>query len=442
MSLRLTAILTALWISLPAQAERADRPNVIVIMADDIGAEGLACYGSTIYTTPHLDRMAAEGLRFENAYATPLCTPTRVMIMSGLYPPRTGFRALIGKGEGVRMPASIRTFGHDFRAAGYATAVTGKWQLGKFDEFPDQPVEHGFDEYCMWTWVYGDQKSSRYYKPQIYHNSKVINGGERDFGPDYFHDFALDFIDRKKNEPFFLYYPMALVHSPLVHPPKLEKLARTNFRDDLDKQTIAFGHMITYMDHVVGSLLKRLKKHGLDKNTLVLLTGDNGTHKNITSHLPGLKLKGGKGTMTEAGSRVPLLAWWPDTIRPGVRDEFFCLVDVLPTVTSLAGIRLNRKVDGLNLAHHLTGGPGKNREHVLINYGRGYFVRDKRFRLNQDGKLYDIPVTSNVARYSEQVTTDLEHQGHRRRLQTLLDNFMAIENEYATDKVQPLNNKQ
>ncbi len=442
MSLRLTAILTALWIILPAQAERADRPNVIVIMADDIGAEGLACYGSTIYTTPHLDRMAAEGLRFENAYATPLCTPTRVMIMSGLYPPRTGFRALIGKGEGVRMPASIRTFGHDFRAAGYATAVTGKWQLGKFDEFPDQPVEHGFDEYCMWTWVYGDQKSSRYYKPQIYHNSKVINGGERDFGPDYFHDFALDFIDRKKNEPFFLYYPMALVHSPFVHPPKLEKLARTNFRDDLDKQTIAFGHMITYMDHVVGSLLKRLKKHGLDKNTLVLLTGDNGTHKNITSHLPGLKLKGGKGTMTEAGSRVPLLAWWPGTIRPGVRDEFFCLVDVLPTVTSLAGIRLNRKVDGLNLAHHLTGGPGKNREHVLINYGRGYFVRDKRFRLNQDGKLYDIPVTSNVARYSEQVTTDLEHQGHRRRLQTLLDNFMAIENEYATDKVQPLNNKQ
>ena len=219
MSLRLTAILTALWISLPAQAERADRPNVIVIMADDIGAEGLACYGSTIYTTPHLDRMAAEGLRFENAYTTPLCTPTRVMIMSGLYPPRTGFRALIGKGKGVRMPASIRTFGHDFRAAGYATAVTGKWQLGKFDEFPDQPVEHGFDEYCMWTWVYGDQKSSRYYKPQIYHNRKVINGGERDFGPDYFHDFALDFIDRKKTSPSFSTTPWrSSIHRSCIRP--------------------------------------------------------------------------------------------------------------------------------------------------------------------------------------------------------------------------------
>ena len=413
----------------------ADKPNVMVIMADDIGAEGLGCYGSSIYTTPPLDRMAKEGARFDNAYATPLCTPTRVMMMSGLYPQRTGFRALIGKGEGVRMPASIRTFGHDFRDAGYATAVTGKWQLGKFDEFPDQPVEHGFDEYCMWTWVYGGKKSSRYYGPQIYRDGKVIRGGENDFGPDYFHDFALDFIDRKKGEPFFLYYPMALVHSPFIHPPKLERKSRSKYTDDLDKQTIAFGHMITYMDHIVGSLLKRLGKHGLEKNTLVLFTGDNGTHKSITSQLPGLKFKGGKGSMTEAGSRVPLLAWWPGAIRPGVRDEFFCLVDVLPTIHALAGIELKRKVDGLNLAHNFIGGPGADRESVLINYGKGYFVRGKRFRLNQDGKLYDIPVTSDVTRYSEKVTTDPKHAPHRKRLQVLLDDFMAIENEYAADKV-------
>ena len=142
--------------------------------------------------------------------------------------------------------------------AGYATAVTGKWQLGKFDEFPDQPVEHGFDEYCMWTWVYGDQKSSRYYKPQIYHNSKVINGGERDFGPDYFHDFALDFIDRKKRALLSL-LPHGARPFPVRASAQTGETGPTNFRDDLDKQTIAFGHMITYMDHVVGSLLNRLK---------------------------------------------------------------------------------------------------------------------------------------------------------------------------------------
>lgn len=402
-------------------------------MADDIGAEGLACYGSTIYTTPHLDRMADEGARFNNAYATPLCTPTRVMIMSGLYPPRTGFRSLIGKDKGVRMPASIRTFGHDFRDAGYATAITGKWQLGKFDEFPNQPIEHGFDEYCMWTWVHAGKKSSRYYAPQIYSKGEITNGEKDEFGPDYFHKFALDFIDRKKNESFLLYYPMALVHSPFIHPPKLKKLAYSKYTKDLDKQTMAFGHMITYMDYIVGSILKRLKKHGIDKNTLVLFTGDNGTHKSITSHLPGLKLKGGKGSMTEAGSRVPLLAWWPGTIQPGIRDDFFCLVDVLPSIHALAGLELTRKVDGLNLSHNLTGTKGKGREHLLINFGKGYFVRDERFRLNQDGKLYDIPITSDHERYSEKVTTDPRHDAHRKRLQKLLEEFMAIENEYAEE---------
>ena len=408
----------------------AAKQNVIVIMADDIGAEGLGCYGSEIYTTPNLDRMAREGARFNNAYATPLCTPTRVMIMSGLYPPRTGFKALISKSAGVRMPADIRTFGHDFRAAGYRTAIAGKWQLGKFHEYPEQPVEHGFEEYCMWTWFYKGKKSSRYYEPQVYRNGKVFDRSEEDFGPDEYCDFLLDFIDNNKEQPFFIYYPMALVHSPFIHPPALEKHARSNYTDDLDKQTVAFGHMITYMDHLIGKILTRLRKHDIDKNTLVLFTGDNGTHKNITSKIAGMDLKGGKGSMTEAGSRVPLLAWQPGTVRPAVRDEFFCLVDVLPTITSWAGIRLDRKLDGMDLSHLLTGKQGEKRKHVLINYGRGYFVRDKRFRLNQDGRLYDIPVSSDKARYSEKVTTDPRHDQRRQQLQTLLDGFMAIESEY------------
>jgi arylsulfatase A len=234
---------------------------------------------------------------------------------------------------------------------------------------------------------------------------------------------------------------MALVHSPFVHPPKLEKLARSKFTDDLDKKTVAFGHMITYMDHIVGSILARLKKHDLDQNTLVLFTGDNGTHKNITSRLSELKLKGGKGSMTEAGSRVPLLARWPGTIPPGAREEFFCLVDVLPTIASLADIRLTQPVDGLDLSHNLLGKNGKDRKRVLINYGRGYFVREKRFRLNQDGKLYDIPVASDATRYSEKATTDPKHDAHRHRLQALLNQFMAIKNEYGTDKPTDHQNK-
>lgn len=415
---------------IPSAAFGASKPNVIVIMADDIGAEGLGCYGSTIYTSPNLDRMAKEGARFNNAYATPLCTPTRVMIMSGLYPPRTGFRALIGKGKGVRMPANIRTFGHDFRDAGYATAIAGKWQLGKFDEVPNQPVEHGFDEYCMWAWIYESKKTSRYYSPVIYRDGKMTTGDADDFGPDDYNDFVLDFIDRKKDKPFFIYYPMALVHSPFIHPPELDKLARSKFTDDLDKQTVAFGHMITYMDFLIGKIIKRLKKHGLDQNTLVIFTGDNGTGRPITSKLPGMNLKGGKGTMTEAGARVPFIAWWPKTIQPSVRDEFFCLVDVLPSISAVSGIQLNRKVDGMDLSHTLLGTKGKNREHVLINYGKGYFIRETRFRLNQNGKFYDIPVTSDKERYSETLIESSDYDSDRKRLQSLLDDFMAIQTEY------------
>lgn len=425
-------LLTTILFSIVPVLQGAEirKPNVIVIMADDIGAEGLGCYGSTIYTTPNLDRMASEGIRFSNAYATPLCTPTRVMIMSGLYPNRTGYRALIGKGEGIRLVSKVRTFAHDFRDAGYATAIAGKWQLGKFDEYPNQPVEHGFDEYCMWTWVYNGKKSSRYYSPQIYRDGKITNGDAADFGPDDYRDFILDFIERKKGGPFLVYFPMALVHSPFINPPELKKRAESKFTGDLDRQTRAFGHMITYMDQVVGDILAKLREHGLDENTLVLFTGDNGTHKNITSELSGVSIKGGKGSMTEAGSRVPLLARWPGRLKPAVRDEFFCLVDVLPTIHSIAGIDLNRRVDGMDLSHLLLGGQGTNRPHILINFGRGYFVREKRFRLNQTGKLYDIPVSSDVTRYSETVSTNEAHHADRIRLQKILDDFMAIKPEY------------
>jgi arylsulfatase A len=427
--LTLLFALCPLTAPLAAQVVAPSKPNVIVIMADDLGAEGLACYGSTIYTTPHLDQMAKEGVKFQNAYTSPLCTPTRVMLMSGLYPNRTGFQGLISKDEDVRLPSEIKTFGHYFREAGYRTAIAGKWQLGQFDQFPDQPVEHGFDKYCMWTWQFAGKKSSRYYAPQIYRDGKLFDGKGSDFGPDFYSQFLLDFIDEHKSQPFFIYYPMALVHSPFIHPPGLDELAQSRFSNDLDKKTREFGHMITYMDEIVGKFMKKLKEHGLEKNTLVLFTGDNGTGREITSKLAGMDLKGGKGTMTEAGSRVPMLAWWPETIKPGVREQLFCLADVLPTITSVAGIPRSRQHDGMDLSHVLLGKEGKDREQVFINHGRGYFVREKRFRLNEDGKMYDIPIASDKERYSETVTTDPAHEADRLRLQAALDQFRAIKSE-------------
>ena len=432
---RMALILLALC---PTFILAAENPNIIVIMADDLGAEGLNCYGSTIYTTPHLDKMAAEGVRFNNAYASPLCTPTRVMIMSGLYPNRTGYTALMGKGAGVRMPAAIQTFGHDFKTAGYKTAIAGKWQLGKFDEHPKQPVEHGFDEYCMWTWFYGGKKHSRFYKPVYYTDGKLHLGTEKDFGPDIYSQFVLDFIDRNKDEPFCIYYPMALVHSPFIHPPRLEHLARAKFADDIDKKTQAFGHMITYMDDIVGQIRTKLEELGLAKNTLILFTADNGTHKAITSQLPGMKLKGGKGSMIETGTRVPFIAWWPGRIKPAVNEDFLCLVDVLPTICSIANIDLKRKVDGMDLSHSLLGAEGIGRDHIFMAYKGGqFFARDRKFRLNLGGKkeseetLFHIPVSSDKERYRESVSTHPDHQADRKRLKKHLDQYMALTDEYS-----------
>jgi arylsulfatase A len=220
---------------------------------------------------------------------------------------------------------------------------------------------------------------------------------------------------------------MVLVHSPFDEPPpRLNKLAEQKYNGAMGKKEITFGHMLTYADDIVGRIMDRLKANGLEKNTLVLFCGDNGMNHSLLSQLPSMKLQGGKGSLTEAGCRVPFMAWWPETIKPSVHQEFFCLVDVLPTICSIAGIKLTAPVDGMDLSHNLLGGEGEDQEYVYMAFKNGFYVRDKRFRLNEDGKLYDIPVTSDRERYSEKITSSPEHEVDRKRLQPLLDKFTAI----------------
>ncbi|MDX1315210.1 MAG: sulfatase-like hydrolase/transferase, partial [Eudoraea sp.] len=147
--------------------------------------------------------------------------------------------------------------------------------------------------------------------------------------------------------------------------------------------------------------------------------------KNIISRLPGLEIQGGKGTMTEAGCRVPLLVRWPGTITPGESEDFFCLVDVLPTLASITGIELSAEVDGLDLSHYFLGKEGQDREYIFMSFKKYFYVRDKRFRLDEAGNLYDIPVTSDIERYSENIVKSSEYQSERAQLQTLLDEFMS-----------------
>ena len=431
--MRITALFCLLLATSFAMAE--DRPpNILLIMADDLGADCLPVYGNTIYSTPHLDRLAGEGAVFENAYATPVCSPTRSMIMTGLYPNRTGILERMDspadrKNHNNRLPAHIKTFGHLFKEAGYATAIAGKWHLGHFQRYPDQPTSHGFDEHCLWVQFWDDKKRSRYYAPCNWENSQYVEHSKEVFGPDYYCDFLIDFMERNREQPFLAYFPMNLIHGPLITPPGDQTAAEIPFPENLGKNERLNGRMVHYMDGLVGRLLQTLEDLELSEETIVIFTGDNGTSPNLVSPLGDFHLRGAKRTMNEAGTRVPFLAKWPGRIPPGERDALFCLADILPTLASFADIPLTHDVDGLDLSHSFYDLPGEDREFIAMAFeGDCYFVRDKRFRLHEDGRLYDAPLTDIESRYHfEPMTSSEPVANDRARLLRHLEEFMAIQ---------------
>ncbi len=407
----------------------AGEPNFVLIMADDLGAEMLGVYGSTVFTTPRLDEMAEQGARFENAFATPVCTPTRAMILTGFLPNRTGFLERLDSPldpeDRNRLPVHLTTIAQALRSAGYATAIAGKWHLGNFQVYPDQPTSHGFDEHCLWVQYWDEQRRSRYFAPHNWEGGEYVVHGEDIYGPDYYADFLLDFIERNQDQPFFAYYPMNLIHGPLVPPPDLEGLATTKYPEDLGGNERIAGHMVTYMDAIVGRFLDKIDELGLADRTLIAFTGDNGTAGNLEARLGELRIEGGKRTMNEAGTRVPFIARWLGTIPPGTRIEFLSLMDVMPTFCSIAGVELDTAVDGMDQSHALFGRPGTDREYFPMAFeGDLFFVRDRRFRLHEDGRMYDVPTSSDASRYSMDSLVDSseypdDHSRLSRRLEAL-----------------------
>ena len=225
-----------------------DKPNIVLIMADDLGYECLGCYGGKSYRTPVLDKLAATGMRFEHCYSQPLCTPSRVKIMTGQY----NFRNYVN--FGVLNPKQ-KTFAHLLRNCGYATCVVGKWQLyGSVDQSAEVrgtgslPQQAGFDEHCLWQIT---ERGSRYKDPIMVQNSKTLDGLEGRYGPDVSCDYALNFIERHKTGPFLLYFPMALVHSPFVPTPDSEDWKKPKYENNPKY----FADMVAYMDKIIGRIV-------------------------------------------------------------------------------------------------------------------------------------------------------------------------------------------
>jgi arylsulfatase A-like enzyme len=383
--------------------DRQPKTNVLLILADDLGFECLSCYGSTSYRTPNLDRIAAEGVRFTHAYAQPLCTPTRVQLMTGLYNHRNW------EGFGIMNPKEV-TFGHRMRQAGYRTAMAGKWQFYSYNPPDFEPEwrsrgmlakDAGFEEYSTWHSLHTEDKGSRYGDPTYVSDGRLFKDMKDQYGDDVWSGFLLNFLARHKSEPNFLYYPMALTHGPFNPTPKS---ADWNTAKRLKNDRAYFKDMVEYMDEVVGRMRSRLESQGLASRTLVLFFADNGTDRSITSMLNGKPYRGGKGNTTDAGTRVPMIAWGAGVKGGRVVDDLVDSTDFLPTLYDVSGAPVppGLKLDGRSFAPQLRGERGNPREwtfcwhdprpgHGKMDYSLQIYARDKRWKLYKDGRLFDVP---------------------------------------------------
>jgi arylsulfatase A len=357
------------------------KPNLILVLADDLGYETIGANGGTSYPTPVLDKLAASGARFMQCYVQPLCTPTRVQLMTGLSNVRNYIRF------GYMDPKAV-TFGNLLKQAGYATCITGKWQLG---QETDLPKRFGFDEHCLWQHT---RRPPRYANPGL-----EINGVEKDFtngeyGPDLVNDYALDFITRKKEGPFFLYYPMMLTHGPYQATPDSKAWDPKAKGESVNVAREHFGDMVTYMDKLIGKLVARLDALGIREKTLVLFLGDNGTGRGTRSKMGDREVIGGKGTTTDAGMHVPLIASWPGQTPAGtVSDDLVDSTDFLPTLLEAAGVPLPPKaaLDGRSFFPQLRGKKGNPRSWIYCWYSPrqgGGDLAVREFAFNQRFKLY------------------------------------------------------
>ncbi len=361
-------------------------------MADDLGIDGVSCYGGDAHRTPQIDALAASGLRFRTCYAAPLCGPSRCLLMTGRYAFRTGGltnQSWRGGGPGAKS-ADECPMARLMKQAGYATGQAGKWrQLGEL------PSDWGFDEFLTDNTAGGWYWETRYNK-----NGKVLNLPEGTYGPDVIQDFTFDFIRRHKGKPFFFYYAMHLVHKPTLRTPDTVRGTK-----DINK---LYDDNIRYMDKQLGALVAELERLGLRRNTLIVFSGDNGTAAGYPSPVHGRMINGWKGSMLEGGSRVPFIASWPAVTPAGkVLDDIVSFADPWATFAELAGAKppAGFKSDGQSFAPQLRGEPGTPRAWAYVQLGAHWYVREPGFKMNEAGKLFDM---SDAPFVEKPVTADAD----------------------------------
>ncbi|MBA3314061.1 MAG: arylsulfatase [Planctomycetaceae bacterium] len=375
MSVRRLALASFAWIACLSTtfAAEAAKPNIVFILADDLGYADLGCYGGNVIQTPRLDAMASEGLRFTHAYAgTSVCAPTRCVLMTGLHTGHAPIRAnreLQPEGQ-MPLPEGYVTLPQIMKDAGYATACIGKWGLGVFGSTGD-PLKRGFDHF----YGYNCQRHAHeYYTDYLYDDDRRIALDGKTYSQDLLMADALAWVREKRDETFFLYLPFTIPHGKYQVPDASAYDDATFEGRPLTEQEKTYAAMVSRLDGDVGRLLDLLKELQLDEKTIVFFTSDHGAAKDFF-HSSG-PLRDIKRSMYEGGLRVPMIVRWPDVVPAGkVSDEVWTFWDVLPTFAELAGTSLpeHAQLDGLSVVPALLGGEAPRHDYLYWELHEGKF---------------------------------------------------------------------
>ncbi len=416
-----TCIVATSAVSNAFAAAKKDRPpNVVVIFMDDMGYADIGPFGAEGYETPHLDRMAREGRIFTDFYVTQaVCSASRAGLLTGCYNVRVSILGALGPKSNNGIHADEVTIAEICKQKDYATACYGKWHLGHHKKF--LPMQHGFDDYFglpysndMWPYHPGvlhlpmEQRLKRWPHLPLIDKNEIVNpqvtGKDQEQLTTQYTERAVQFIDNNKDQPFFLYVPHSMVHVPLYVSDK--------FKGKSDRGL--FGDVMMEVDWSVGQILDAIRRHGLEENTLVVFTSDNGPWLSYGDHAgSAAPLREGKGTMFEGGCRESTVMWWPGTVPAGTTcSEPAMTIDILPTVAHLIGAKLPaHKIDGKNILPLITGEAGARspqeayffyygRELQAVRYGKWklHFPHGYRTLAGRKGGNAGIPVRYSQAR--------------------------------------------
>lgn len=448
--IKLTSLLLLSWLVIGiTYAKKPKQPNIILILLDDVSPEMFGCYGlPQAAKTPNIDKLATQGVMFKTCYASAMCGPSRVEIMTGEYGTSTGvLQNAIWLGDSRKnVYSEHQAFGKLLRDSGYATAIAGKWHAGEAMPYEDQV---GFEEYCLWESLGEIQKlpnspefkgqledestTSRYWHPGIIKNHKLIDTKPSDYGPDIFADFIMDFMERKTKEgkPFLAYWPSVAPHGTRTgYPttPHRGKIGDLGVNLSRDERTKRFTALNEYIDFLVGKVVKKVNDLGIADNTIIIFTSDNGTA--VTAKTRGV----------ERGSHVVNIIAGAGIKKRGATDELTDFTDIAPTLLDFAGAKLphGKKFDGKSLKPFLTGKTNTHREWIYGYISTSQIVRTKDYMLEAVNPLLGMPngrfyytAEHRYGRGYEFVNKSKKHQKARKQFAEILKKFPPITKDNA-----------